>query len=199
MSDKGQSKGPDGLRLLVVDDHPVVLEGVKAMLEGRGWYVMGATTREEAMLLLAHAGPVDIVVLDFSIKAPTDGLSLLEDMRAAGFQGKSIIFTMHDELWNASLIEDAGVDGIVLKGDNPEELLAAMIKVAKGERYVSAGFQSIISEYRSANAVLTEKDIEVLHLVSRGISNSDIADKIFASVKTVEYHRSRILLKLHVS
>lgn len=187
------------LRLLVIDDHPVVLAGVKTLLEGQGWYCMGAATREEAMLLLQHASPVDVVVIDLSLKAPTDGLTLLDELREKGFTGKSIIFTMHDELWNASLIQESDADGIVLKGDDPTELISAINTVMSGGRYISEGFKEIINESLKANSILTDKDIQVLTLVAQGLNNHQIADKIFSSVKTIEYHRSRILLKLEVS
>lgn len=189
----------DKLRVLVIDDHPVVLEGVKSMLSAYGWYVMGATTSREALLLLLHAGPVDVAVIDLALENPTDGMDLLADMRKAGFKGGAVMFTMHDELWNARSLAEADVNGIVLKGDRPDELIAAISKAAEGGKYFSEGFEKVVREAKGAGDMLTERDMEVLHLVARGLDNAQIADRIFTSVKTVEYHRSRVIHKLGAS
>lgn len=195
-SDGKQESEKKQLRVLVVDDHPVVLAGVKAMLGDNGHYVMGATTSHEALLLLSHAGPVDVAIIDLALTTPSDGLDLVKDMRGAGFTGAVIIFTMHDELWNARILKEANVDGIVLKGDHPSELIAAVKAVAKGEHYASLTFHTMMREIRTSCEGLSDKDIEVLKLVAKGYGNTEIADIIYSSVKTVEYHRSRVMRKL---
>lgn len=103
---------------------------------------------------------------------------------------------MHDELWNISRLMKAPVEGIVLKGDNLNELVLAIRLVAEGNTYRSSAFDMRRREVLQTDGILSSKDIEVLRLLSAGQSNRDVAQEMGISEKTVEYHRANILKKL---
>lgn len=182
--------------LLVVDDHPIVLEGIHSVLARKGFKVLKATTAEQAMSLAEHVENIDIFVIDLSLADGNDGLTLVEDMRSHGLTKPVIIYTMHEELWNISSLMQANVEGIVLKGDNINELVHAVQIVAKGETYRSPTFDKKRREVMQTNGILSTKDIEVLRRLSDGEANRDIARAMDISEKTVEYHRGNILRKL---
>lgn len=182
--------------LLVVDDHPIVLEGIQSVLSKNGFKVLKATTASQALALAEQVANIDMYVVDLSLVEGTDGLDLVETLRERGLYKPTVIYTMHEELWNISILMKADVEGIVLKGDNINELLFAIKSVADGERYVSAAFDEKRREALNTNGILSSKDIEILRRLSSGEGNKEIAADMQISEKTVEYHRANILRKL---
>lgn len=182
--------------ILVVDDHPIVLEGIQSVLSRKGFKILKATTADQAMHIVENAEHLDMVVADLSLKEGTDGLDLIERIRNAGIQKPTIIYTMHEELWNIATLMRAEVDGIVLKGDNIHELILAIEKVAEGGTYMSQAFSKCRQEVMKTSGILSAKDIEVMRRLSKGENNKEIAKFMEISEKTVEYHRGNILRKL---
>lgn len=182
--------------LLVVDDHPIVLEGIESVLSRQGYKILKATSASEAMTIAGHVEGIDMFVIDLSLSDNTDGLTLAETLREKGIDRPVVIYTMHEELWNISLLMKADVQGIVLKGENIGELLHAIEIVGDGKTYRSAAFDSRRREAMQTNGILSAKDIEVLRLLADGRINREIAGAMDISEKTVEYHRSNILRKL---
>ena len=182
--------------LLVVDDHPIVIEGIQSVLSHHGYKVVKATTPQQALSLAENLPQIDIFVIDLSLNEGTDGLDLIREIREAGIEKPSIVYTMHEELWNIATLMKADVDGIVLKGDNVNELLLAVEEVADGHRYISRSFEKRRSEVLNTKGILSEKDIEVIRRIAAGESTKDISRAMFLSEKAVEYHRGNILRKL---
>lgn len=182
--------------LLVVDDHPIVLEGIQSVLSKNGFKVLKASTASQALALAGQVAGIDMYVVDLSLVEGTDGLDLVEKLRERGLYKPTVIYTMHEELWNISILMKADVEGIVLKGDNINELLYGIKSVADGERYMSAAFDEKRREALNTNGILSSKDIEILRRLSSGEGNKEIAADMQISEKTVEYHRSNILRKL---
>lgn len=184
------------MTLLIVDDHPIVLEGMEAVLYRRGYKVLKATTATQALSLAEHVPDIDMFVIDLSLVEGTDGLFLVEELRAAGIQKPVIVYTMHEELWNISTLLKSDVEGIVLKGDNIRELEDAIEQVAKGRKYRSSSFSKCCEEVSKTKGILSQKDIEVLRRLSKGEGNRGISEAMFMSEKSIEYHRGNILRKM---
>lgn len=184
------------MTLLIVDDHPIVLEGMEAVLSRRGYKVLKATTAPQALSLAEHVPDIEMFVIDLSLVEGTDGLSLVEELRAAGIQKPVIVYTMHEELWNISTLLKSDVEGIVLKGDNIRELEDAIEQVAKGRKYRSSSFSKCCEEVSKTKGILSQKDIEVLRRLSKGEGNRGISEAMFMSEKSIEYHRGNILRKM---
>ncbi|MDE5665930.1 MAG: response regulator transcription factor [Duncaniella sp.] len=182
--------------LLVVDDHPIVLEGIESVLSGQGYKILKASSSSEALTIAGHIDGIDMFVIDLSLSSNTDGLTLAETLRDRGIDKPVIIYTMHEELWNISLLMKADVQGIVFKGETIDELIHAIDIVGDGKTYTSPAFDSRRREAMQTNGILSAKDIEVLRLLSDGKMNREIACAMDISEKTVEYHRGNILRKL---
>ncbi|MDE6122923.1 MAG: response regulator, partial [Duncaniella dubosii] len=90
--------------LLVVDDHPIVLEGIESVLSRQGYKILKATSASEAMTIAGHVEGIDMFVIDLSLSDNTDGLTLAETLREKGIDRPVVIYTMHEELWNISLL-----------------------------------------------------------------------------------------------
>ncbi|MDE5643865.1 MAG: response regulator transcription factor [Muribaculaceae bacterium] len=182
--------------VLAIDDHPIVLEGLKSVLSERKYKVEKADSAQAAMEICKARPDIDLVVCDLSLKEGTDGLDLIKAMRESGFIKPTIVYTMHEELWNIASLLKADVEGIVLKGDDVSELVFAIDRVAQGKTYRSAAFDERRTEALNTDGILSSIDIEVLRRLSKGEHNRDISAAMCLSEKSIEYHRSNILKKL---
>lgn len=183
-------------RILIADDHPVVLEGLEIILQHEGYETIKATGVEEAISISKNSGKFDLMVIDLTLKEDADGLSLIKKLRNAGATAPAVVYTMHEELWNISLLNDADVEGIVLKGESVDELIEAIRTVGEGGRYRSPIFRNRIASLKSYKGNLSAKETNIINLIGRGDSTGEIADKMCISVKAVEYHRGNIMKKL---
>ncbi|MBD5298792.1 MAG: response regulator transcription factor [Bacteroides sp.] len=182
--------------LMIVDDHPVLLVGLSHVLQEAGYNILKATSEQQAEALVRNIKSIDMFVVDLTLETGYDGLRMVERFRKEGITIPAIIYTMHEELWNISALMESGVEGVVLKGDNVEELLQAVKIVSEGGRYRSPAFAGLYDAVKSSKGILTEKDIEVLRRLSDGESTREIAVALRLGEKAVEYHRSNILRKL---
>ncbi len=182
--------------LLIVDDHPIVLEGICSLLGRKGYRIVGAASKDEALKAVRSGKRIDLMVIDVSLAGAFDGLDLLAELRTLGIDAPAIVYTMHGELWNVRRLQESGAQGIVLKGDSIDELTEAIRKVEAGGTYLSAAFAERTDAVRSAVGIMTGKEIDMLKLISAGTSTHDIARRMCITDKAVEYHRSNILKKL---
>ena len=195
------------IRLLLVDDHPVVREGLKLGLahhehiEVVGEAADGREAIDKAKLLQP-----DVILMDISMPV-MNGLEATEALKKEAPHSKVLILTMHDDKEYVLRITKAGAHGYVLKDSPPEELLGAVVAVAMGQAFFSPRIsQVLLDDYvRSAgevseptNEVLSRRETEVLKYIADGLSNKEIAAKLFVSVRTVETHRERITGKLGI-
>jgi len=183
-------------KILVVDDHPIVLKGIVSMLADNGYSVLTATSREQAATLFGHVSDISLMVCDLSLPTTTDGIRLIEHVRSILPHVPVIVFTMHDELWNIRTIMDIGAEGIVLKGENPNELLLAIRDVLDGNTHISPKFKKMSNEVMASTGILSKKEIEIIKEISSGCKSREIAEKMCISEKTIEFHRRSILQKL---
>ncbi|MHB1063082.1 MAG: response regulator transcription factor [Georgenia sp.] len=190
------------MRVLLCDDHPVFLDGMRLLLTELGHEVIGeAPTGEDAVVVAAALHP-DVVVMDLHLP----GISGVEATRAITSQDPSVrvlVLTMVED--DATLLAAlrAGARGYVLKGAGHEEVERALLSVAHGDLVVSVrvadGLRSGLRAPSSAFPELSRREQEILELVSRGRSNEQIAMALFLSVKTVRNNVSGIFSKLGVA
>jgi DNA-binding NarL/FixJ family response regulator len=190
-------------RIVVVDDHVMLVQGIKKLLEGReGLVVVGeATDGRDGVALVKTLNP-DIAILDITMP----GLNGIDATRAIGKacpHVKTILLTMHKE--NPYVMEalDAGVHGYVIKSQTGADLLRAIDEVTAGRVYLSPGIaQLVVDAYRHKTRPetdpLTLREREVLQLIAEGQRTKQIAALLGISVKTAESHRTRIMAKLDV-
>ncbi|HLK04615.1 MAG TPA: response regulator transcription factor [Candidatus Acidoferrum sp.] len=189
-------------RILLVDDHALVRQGLRSLLEREGFLVVGEAADGLEALELCRALAPDIVVMDISMPSQ-NGLNAAREIQKTCSDSKVILLTQHSEdMYIADALE-AGVSGYVLKSQASSDLLHALRQVSGGQVYISPGISgAVLSAYRSRidkkNDVLTLRERQVLQLIAEGKSTRDVASLLFISVKTAETHRSRLMQKLDI-
>ena len=195
------------VRILIADDHDVVRQGVRAVLEGQaGWVVCGeASTGREAVAKAIDLQP-DVVVLDISMPE-LNGLEATRQIRRA-VSAKILILTVHESDQVVMEVLDAGAHGYVLKTDAGRTLVEAISALLRHEEFFTERLQHVVATRgagpRRAAAVtraserLTPREREVLQLLTEGKSNKEIGVLLGVTTKTAETHRAHILAKLQL-
>lgn len=195
-------------RVLIVDDHPIVRQGLRRLIEQEDdLTVCGeAETTREAKTAIRELKP-DVVIVDISLKQG-DGIELVKDARAHYAQLPILVLSMHDETIYAERMLSAGANGYIMKQAASDQFLVALRRVLEGGIYVSELVgNSMIQKfaaggaYISANPIdrLSNRELQILHMIGRGLSTRQAAEALNLSVKTVESHRQRIKRKLNLS
>jgi two-component system response regulator NreC len=190
------------LRILLADDHVLVRQGLRALLEREGYQVVAeASDGQEAIRHVETLRP-NIAIMDISM--PTfNGLNAAQEMKRYSEKTKIILLTQHDEAQYVRAALEAGVSGYVLKNQVTSELLLAIRQVSRGQVYLSPGVSSaVVDAYRSgpekSKNPLTMRETRVLQLIAEGKSTKDVASLLGISVKTAESHRTRLMHKLDI-
>jgi len=195
------------IRLLLVDDHPIVLDGLKSHLSAHADLVVAgeATDGEKALRQARQLSP-DIILLDISMPR-LNGLEFMEALRRESPSARVIVLTMHDSPEYITQTIRLGARGYLLKDTSPAELIRAIKAVHAGEVYFSAVVSRMVVETAAKGGFqpgdrrldpLTEREHEVLALIAEGLSNKEIAGRLRLGVRTIETHRERIMHKLNV-
>lgn len=197
---------PRPLRVLLVDDHPLVRAGIRRVLETRPGLeiVAEASDGNEALRMIEATAP-DIVVLDLAMPE-LDGLEVLERLRSRGSSFKILVLTMHAHPEYVRRALQSGADGYLLKESAVQELLAAIDSVMLGDRYYSPQIRAQLAQWmdqgtadaRPAVQLLTAREREVLKGIARGLSTKEIATALEISARTVETHRANLMRKLEI-
>ncbi len=190
------------LRILLADDHSLVLKGVAGLLERR-YQLVGASANGQALVAEALRLRPDIVVLDISMPI-LNGIDAAREIRRALPSAKLVFLTMHTNAIYLRKALEAGASAYVLKSGAAEELLTAIEQAWAGRIYITPDFdRNIIESVREKPAKtsrspldLTDRQRQILQLVAEGRQNKEIADILYVSPKTVEFHRSRLMAKL---
>jgi DNA-binding NarL/FixJ family response regulator len=190
------------IRILIADDHPIVREGLSAVLETQpDFAIVGdAATGTQAVERAAALHP-DVILLDLQLPE-LDGVAALRAIRAADPAAKVIIFTAFDTDERILSAVQAGAQGYLLKGAPREELFQAIRVVHAGgsllQPVVAARLLRQVSAPPALPESLTERELEVLRLLAKGRQNKEIASELVISERTVKFHVSAILAKLGV-
>ena len=187
-------------RVLLADDHPIVREGLRALLEREGFEIQAeAADGREAVRLARDLSP-NVAVLDL-VMPLLNGLDAAREIRRASPRTKPILLTMYTE--DSYVIEAirAGINGYVLKTQAVADLAQAIREVCLGRVYLSPGIsRTVVEAYVAGTELppdpLSRREREVLQLVAEGKSTKEIAHLLGVTVKTAEVHRIRILKKL---
>jgi len=190
-------------RVLIVDDHPIVRQGLSRIIANEpGLTVCGeAETVREARRAVRDLRP-DVVVVDLSLKEG-DGIELVRELRAHHPALPILVLSMHDESVYAGRLLAVGANGYIMKHAASEQFIGALRQVLEGGTYLSeaarasrAGQAGRGSSPRSPVDALSNRELQVLQMVGRGLSSRQVAEALHLSVKTVEAHRQRIKGKL---
>lgn len=184
------------IRVLSVDDHPMVREGVNRTLEATMdlELVAEAATVAEALKLVHLA---DVVVLDLSL-ATSNGLEALPLLKAAAPDIKVLVFTMMSTDIFAIESFRAGADGFLTKGCAPDVLADAIRTVAAGRHYVPPEVAELLAVNLTRPQTLSTRELEVLTLLAQGLRVSEVATRLYLSIKTVSTHKANLQRKLGV-
>jgi DNA-binding NarL/FixJ family response regulator len=190
------------LKILLADDHLVLLAGMRALLEREGYQVVADVSDGRQAVNLARRLQPHIAVLDITMPG-LNGLAAAQKIRRLCPDTKVIILTMHKETPYVIEALDAEVMGYVLKTQAAQDLLAAINSVAANNVYLSQGIsQVVVDAYRNKNGPdghrLTLREREVLQLIAEGHRTRQVAGLLNISVKTAESHRGRIMRKLGI-
>ncbi len=194
------------IRLVIVDDHEVVREGLKAVFDETSVEVVGtAATGTDAMDLCARLRP-DVVLLDIRLQGGEDGLSLIKPLRKADENLHVIVFTAFDNPTYIARAASAGAADVLLKSVGRPALLAAIEAAVEGgsphQRGELRRMNSRINDRTLPDGIevpLTPRETQVLRVIAMGLSNQEIADALTISVETVKEHVQNLLRKLAVN
>jgi two-component system, NarL family, nitrate/nitrite response regulator NarL len=195
---KTKLRKPMSLRLLLVDDHAILLDGIKNLLDKEeDVTVVGTADNAHKAIEFLKVNDVDIVITDFHMPG-MDGLSLVHTIKRMKPEVKTIVLSMHDESHLVKEILRAGINGYVLKKDTHRELLKAIRQVDAGNVYLSSDINKILItnlQNPDEGKLLTDREREIVKLIAKEYSNKDIAEALFISERTVETHRKNIFKK----
>ena len=191
--------------MLVVEDHPIVRDGIKQLIERQAdLQVCGETSDLETARQLAASLKPNVVLVDIAL-GRENGLDLIRELSSNNPECRIIVLSMYDEAMFAERALRAGARGYVMKHEATETLLVALRKVLSGgvhlsERASGRSLQALVPGRRvraeSAIAQLTDREMDVFRLIGTGNTTREIAQSLHVSVKTVESHRQRIKEKL---
>jgi DNA-binding NarL/FixJ family response regulator len=209
MADTGPEAGPGGgpggrpIRLLIVDDHPVVRDGLRGMFAGHDEFeVVGEAPDGVTAVARALALRPDVVLMDLRMPGG-DGVSAISQMAERDLPARVLVLTTYDTDSDVLAAIEAGATGYLLKDAPPDELLRGVRAAARGDSVLSPAVASrLVGRMRApgpASEPLSQRELEVLGLVARGAGNREAAARLFISEATVKTHLTHIYAKLGVN
>lgn len=199
---------PEQTRIVIVDDHPFVREGLKQLLAGQTEFnlVGEASSVGDAQTAIEGAEP-DVAVVDLALGSD-DGIDLVRWIRQNHPDVRVLVLSMQDEALYAERLLRLGVSGYVMKNVAGTDFLGALRKVARGQKHVSAAMgERLLSQVARGRApgadedpvsALTDRELEVFRLIGEGISTREISQRLDLSMKTVDAHRRHMREKLNL-
>ena len=190
------------LRILIVDDHAIVRQGLKQILaDTPDMVVAGEASNGQEALNEALKSHYDVVCLDISMPGRS-GLDILKELRSQNYEFPILVLSMHPEEQYAIRVLRAGGSGYITKESAPDELVTAIRKVASGGIYVRSSLAEILALYLETGAegplqqALSDREYQVMCMIASGKTGKDIARELSLSPKTISTYRSRILEKM---
>ena len=195
------------LRILIADDHELVRRGIRGLLHAHNnWKIVGEVKNGREAVEKAGKLKPDVIILDVGMPN-LDGLEAARQIREAVPKTEILVLTMHESNQMVRRVLEAGAHGYVLKSDLAGHLLKAVKTVSKGKVYLTPKVSEIVlKEFvnagkeakprESSHARPTPRETEIIRLLAEGKANGAIASELGISIRTVETHRAKIMLKL---
>jgi DNA-binding NarL/FixJ family response regulator len=198
----GSVERGDGPRILLADDHTVVRQALRVLLEREGFEIVAEAANGREAIQLAQRLAPDLAVLDLAMPL-VNGIEAAREIRASRPETAALLLIAHAS--DAQILDAlrAGVQACVLKTFEAEELMRAIREVARGEVYLSRGLtRAVVDAWLGRSELptdpLTPRERQVLQLIAEGKTTKEAAGVLCISVKTVESHRARIMSKLSI-
>jgi two-component system response regulator NreC len=190
------------IRILLAEDHVIVRQGLRALLEQAGMTVIGEASDGQEALLIAHERHPDVAILDIAMPH-LNGIETARRLRETLPQTKIVLLTVHTEAPYVLEAMQAGAVGYVLKTQAAADIVQAIRDVVQGEIYLSSRVsRAVVKAYLTRSDLppdpLTSRERETLQLIAEGQTTKEIAWRLGLSVKTVESHRIRLMRKLDI-
>jgi DNA-binding NarL/FixJ family response regulator len=193
-----QTKNHNPIRILIVDDHPVVCAGLTSMLSTQpGFEVMGSAASGEEALAMLKQKSIHVLLLDLRMPG-MDGIAVLHALKGVSSPPAVIILTSFEKEEDIYRSIRAGAQGYLLKDTSESEMVAAISTVDAGERYIPRRISARLAN-RMLRADLTGRELSILELLAEGSTNKEIAGSLNISDNTVRHHVNNIMDKLKVS
>jgi DNA-binding NarL/FixJ family response regulator len=196
------------IKVIITDDHQMVVDGLKSILgQFTDYKVITTASNGRELLQKLEILEADIVLLDIDMPV-MNGIEALKEMQKRFPKVKTIILSMHDEKSLVKKMSDIGAKGFLFKNSDADVLLTALNRVVNGQEFFEESDSSIVIRnelsgssmpFDDKKSLLTEREIEIIQLVATGLSNKEIADRLFISPRTVDTHRTNLMRKLEVN
>lgn len=193
------------VKVLIVDDHPLFAEGLKAMFKPEdGIEVVAHTINGHAIPEILDGEKIDVILMDIDMPA-LDGIACMELLNAKGYETPILMLTMHQSIKQIKSALEKGAQGYILKDASKAELVQAITETSKGRNYFHHKINDQIFNYfrskkpsMTGAQVLSEREKEIIKCVADGLNTRAISAKLFISEHTVKTHRRNIMHKLQV-
>jgi DNA-binding NarL/FixJ family response regulator len=190
------------IRILIADDHSIVRQGLRQIVsEHAGMVVAGEATSGQEAVDLARSNDFDIAIVDIAMPG-RGGLEILKELRSLKPSMKLMVLSMYSEEQYAIRCLRDGASAYLTKASAPEELVKAILEVARGRRYITLSVAERLAVYVEADSErppherLSDRELQVLVMIGSGNSVGRIAEELSLSVKTISTYRARILEKM---
>lgn len=190
--------GATPIRILIVDDHPVVCSGLTSMLSAQpAFHILGSAASGEEALEICRRDPPDLMLLDLRMPG-MDGLAVLQALKQFPRPPRVIVLTSFEKNEDIYRAVRAGAQGYLLKDTSEAEMVTAILDVHAGKRFIPRDIAARLAD-RMMRSDLTARELQTLELIAAGSSNKEIAAALSISENTVRHHVNSILEKLGVS